>query len=294
MTDSVGYTQGEGAQIATDEIGGVMFQRVKLIHGADGVNAGDVAATNPLPVTDYPYALMLARGLVPNNVAVKKFGRNPDIDVGSEDIWSQGGNWVAPTAARVHAIASSNAEDGGAGTDTGALTVSVNGLNASYADTTETVVLNGTTPVNTANSYVIIHRMIVLTAGSAGANVGTITATAAAPDSTVSCAVVIGKNQTQFCIYQVPAGYTGYMWRFGGSMNGGANANVDLELFAKPFGGVFNLKGTINITTGAGAVSREYNTPQAFTEKTILKIRGSSDTVNSNVVGNFDLTLVAN
>jgi hypothetical protein len=39
-----------GDVIATDDIGGVKFQRVKLIHGADGVNAGDVAATNPLPI----------------------------------------------------------------------------------------------------------------------------------------------------------------------------------------------------------------------------------------------------
>ena len=42
---------GTGNVIAADDIGGVLFQRVKLIHGADGVNAGDVAAANPLPVS---------------------------------------------------------------------------------------------------------------------------------------------------------------------------------------------------------------------------------------------------
>lgn len=35
--------------IATDDIGGVKFQRVKLIHGADGTNAGDVSTANALP-----------------------------------------------------------------------------------------------------------------------------------------------------------------------------------------------------------------------------------------------------
>lgn len=35
--------------IATDDIGGVKFQRVKLIHGADGSNAGDVSTANGLP-----------------------------------------------------------------------------------------------------------------------------------------------------------------------------------------------------------------------------------------------------
>jgi hypothetical protein len=41
-----------GDVIAADDISGVKFQRVKLIHGADGVNAGDVSAANPLPVSD--------------------------------------------------------------------------------------------------------------------------------------------------------------------------------------------------------------------------------------------------
>jgi hypothetical protein len=36
--------------VAADEIGGVKFQRMKVTLGADGVNAGDVSADNPLPV----------------------------------------------------------------------------------------------------------------------------------------------------------------------------------------------------------------------------------------------------
>lgn len=38
-----------GDVVATDDIGGVKIQRIKLIHGADGVNDGDVAKANPLP-----------------------------------------------------------------------------------------------------------------------------------------------------------------------------------------------------------------------------------------------------
>jgi glycerol-3-phosphate dehydrogenase (NAD(P)+) len=36
---------------ASDDISGVKYQRIKLIHGPDGSNAGDVATNNPLPVT---------------------------------------------------------------------------------------------------------------------------------------------------------------------------------------------------------------------------------------------------
>jgi hypothetical protein len=50
MPDNVGYTPGSGASIAADDIGGNLFQRVKLVHGADGINAGDVSVSNGLPV----------------------------------------------------------------------------------------------------------------------------------------------------------------------------------------------------------------------------------------------------
>ena len=41
---------GTGDVIATDDVGGVKYQRVKPAFGGDGV-AIDVSATNPLPVT---------------------------------------------------------------------------------------------------------------------------------------------------------------------------------------------------------------------------------------------------
>jgi hypothetical protein len=48
MADNIGYTPGAGATVAADEIGGVLFQRVKLNTGADGT-AADVSPANPLP-----------------------------------------------------------------------------------------------------------------------------------------------------------------------------------------------------------------------------------------------------
>jgi hypothetical protein len=50
MADNVGYTPGSGEIIATDDIGGVQYQRVKPVWGTDGV-AQDVNNTTPLPVT---------------------------------------------------------------------------------------------------------------------------------------------------------------------------------------------------------------------------------------------------
>lgn len=50
MADNI-TLPGAASVVAADDIGGTKYQRVKLIHGIDGVNDGDVAKTNPLPVT---------------------------------------------------------------------------------------------------------------------------------------------------------------------------------------------------------------------------------------------------
>jgi hypothetical protein len=50
MADDLGYTPGAGATVATDEVGGVHYQRMKVTLGADGDNDGDVSAANPMPV----------------------------------------------------------------------------------------------------------------------------------------------------------------------------------------------------------------------------------------------------
>lgn len=52
MADNVGYTPGSGATVAADDIGGVLYQRVKLTQGADG-EAADVSSANPMPVAAY-------------------------------------------------------------------------------------------------------------------------------------------------------------------------------------------------------------------------------------------------
>jgi len=52
MADNVGYTPGTGATIAADDIGGVLYQRVKMIHGADGI-AHETSNGNPLPTEEH-------------------------------------------------------------------------------------------------------------------------------------------------------------------------------------------------------------------------------------------------
>ena len=48
MADNVAYTPGSGATIAADEIGGVLYQRIKPVIGEDG-SAVDVSMSSPMP-----------------------------------------------------------------------------------------------------------------------------------------------------------------------------------------------------------------------------------------------------
>jgi hypothetical protein len=249
--------------------------------------------------------LQVARGKIGGMTSVNKFGRNTEIDSGvTADIWDggytvgSGGDsllWVPPTTARTHALVSTDDEDGGAGGDTGALTVRVYGLDSSYAPQEETVTLNGTTNVNTANTYTMIHRMTVLTAGSAAANLGTIKATAAT-DGTVTARIRIGNNQTGMAIYQIPAGKTGYMFMYYGALSSAAKlAAANLRLVAKPDGEVWQVKHFAGIvSTASSAFSHYFPTPVAYDAKTIVKMQATPDVNDSDVTAGFGMILVDN
>lgn len=52
MADNTTLNTGSGGDvIASDDISGVKYQRIKIVHGNDGFSFGDVSSTNPFPVT---------------------------------------------------------------------------------------------------------------------------------------------------------------------------------------------------------------------------------------------------
>ena len=51
MADNITLNAGSGGDVTgADDISSVKYPRVKLIHGADGTNDGDVSTANPFPV----------------------------------------------------------------------------------------------------------------------------------------------------------------------------------------------------------------------------------------------------
>lgn len=221
---------------------------------------------------------------------VNKFGRNADVDsAAAEDIWDGGGIHVPPTAARLHDIVSTDAADDAAGT--GARTVEIQGLDSDYKVQSETVTMDGTTDVETANSYVRIFRMKVVTAGSGGVNAGTITATAQI-DSTVSAQIAIGNNQTLMAIYTVPVGVWGQLTNYYVSVLGTVAAIVTVRLWIRPFDEVWQLKHVLHTDPNAnGYFNHQFGIPLDVSPKSDVRIEATTTANDTDVAGGFDLKL---
>src|SRR3972149_2497177 len=93
------------------------------------------------------YGIEVAFGAVPGHTRVSALGSNPDVDTGTlpEDVWDGGGLYPFMTAATFLEVLSSSVNDSAAGT--GARTITLFGLNASYVPVNQVITLNGVTPV---------------------------------------------------------------------------------------------------------------------------------------------------
>ena len=168
-----------------------------------------------------------------NHVAVALFAKNGDIDsAGDEDILENGGSIVWAAAAAASTIESADADDTAAGA--GARTVEVVGLDTNYVELTETVALNGTTPVALVNTYLRINNVTCKTFGATGHNEGLITVKIGS-DSVAFVAAT--KNMMESTQYSVPVGKELRISEFSCSCPLiPALAVLNVELKYRPFG----------------------------------------------------------
>lgn len=244
--------------------------------------------------------LEIARGLQDGVCHINKFGRNPDIDTATtpETVWSNGGMWVGPTAARIHDIVSDNAGDAAAGT--GARTIRLTGLDGNFDRITEDLTLNGLVNVPTALSYRRIYRMKILTAGANRDNDGAISATAQV-DGTVTNHMSAGQGQSHLAVYTVPRGFTGYMTNFWFAMldsSGPTTASFDI-IIAQVLGLDTLVPAKIHrhhvggVKAGTSYRVQPFEPYKVFEEKTdiIVNVPATSND-NLSLAAGFDLILV--
>ena len=260
------------------------------------------------------FMLEVAKGNIPGHFGVNKFGRaEAGLQLTATDIWDRADAaatqqiWIAPTAARIHALASSSDLDGktAAPSSTGARTIEVFGLQTwSTNETSEIVTLDGTTPVNTVSSYVIIHRMKVLTHGTAGPNAGIIIATAAS-DGTITAEINAGNGQTEMAIYGIPSTQVGYMTSFDVNAHNSGNPStvleVDFDMLVNEHPDVdettaaFLIKANVGlIVTGSIVFAKSYIPPLRIDGPAIIKFQAIATLADTEGVAEFDLVLVDN
>ena len=253
------------------------------------------------------FNLNVARGLVSGMSASQVYGHAPSgVQTSLTDIWDRADTvptqqvWLAPTAARIHAIVSSSASDDGSPAGIGGRTVTVYGLTSwTTAEVSETVTLNGVGAVNTVNAYVMINKMVVATSGASGPNVGTIIATAAV-DATITAAILPTDGQTEMAIYGIPSIQTAYINKFHASINdSGATSRVDFygRINASPSTNptVFSVARTFCLTnTGTSAYDESFDPPLKIVGPAIIKLSAIASAADLDGSGGFDLILVDN
>jgi hypothetical protein len=265
----------------------------------------DVNIISQPETVEVDFHVRVALGQVPGLHTINKFGRNIEIDSGiTADIWdgghtlASGGTsllWVAPTTARTHTIASTNAGDteGGAG----ARTLRIFGLTSwDLPEESEDVTMNTASPPVTSKAYVIIYRMHVLTKGATSVNIGEITATATS-DATITARIRAGEGQTQMAIFGVPSTQCALLDNFYASANRAvASGVVDLTLLVNPEPKDeltnFLTRHTFGLNTaGTSAYLHEYHTPKQIDGPAIIKVQTTSGTNNMDVSAGFDIIL---
>jgi len=256
------------------------------------VPSGGGGGTGSLP------GALIALGEVDGSATFNVFGKNPDLNADTEEtLWNQGGIYAFPTAARIHSIVSTDADDDGNPAGNGARTVYIEGLDSSFDIISETKTLEGLTPVATSNSYLRVHRLVVMTSGSSGTNEGTITATAAV-DATVSAAITPGDGQQSQLVFTVPnekkAVLASLFWCYAHKEDLSPSEEIiKLKLKIRPFGMSWRTLADTSIDGKASSWSTyTFQAPLVFDPKTDIKIEGTASADTLQASGTMDLFLI--
>lgn len=179
-------------------------------------------------VSSMEYLYDIAEGNIAGHIPWSKIGYNGDVDASTEDMIAQGGTYTFPEAAIKMDIVSSDDVDGKtlAPASTGARTVTIYGLSTDFSEISETITLDGTTPVETTNSYYRINNMHVATAGTGGKAAGNITLSEANGTTYKYSYIALGQTRTRQCVWTVPKDKTLYVTSIAFAVGGATKEKV--------------------------------------------------------------------
>lgn len=214
---------------------------------------------------------------------INKFGYNTSVGGTYAPVTDLGTN-VLPTLAGVVSVVSASGNDTGASPlGTGARTLEIQGLDATYNELVETITLTGTSASVTNGEFLRIFRMKVVTAGSAETNVGNLTASIGGQ---AVARISAGKGQTLMAVYTVPAGYRAHLLKLQVSLSKNQEANAQFR--SKSPAGAWQVKGEFG--TFSQVINYDYPVPLIFPARTDLQVRTKAG-ATSEMGAIFDLIL---
>lgn len=228
----------------------------------------------------------MSLGNVPGFSVIHKFGRNASVGSTFEPI-TQSGFYRMPTANTALEIVSDSADDNSAGI--GARTVFYEGLKEVAGElvvTTNTVTMNGLTPVVLPDSLIRLYRWYVASSGtyatqSTSSHQGEITIQESGAGDIWSAIKANGiyKGQSQIGCYTVPSGYSALINRIAYSVQ----ASLEAEIIFMQRNGVLNttapydaLRVVTDIDSAKGTTSIDFPAPIIINEETDLIFMGKS------------------
>ena len=120
---------------------GFLIALLSIASAASFVIPGGAQASPRFAHTAEDYLLRVAKGEIPGEIVVAKFGENSVLGNGTQEaVWDAGGLYVPPTVAQLHDVASTDADDDGAVLSSGTTT---GGARVTLIDTGATFVSDG-------------------------------------------------------------------------------------------------------------------------------------------------------
>lgn len=219
-------------------------------------------------------SLEIAEGLVTGVTADTKFGYNGAVEAAGEDIWGGGGLYTGqPVGGEAETVDVIAANENDEAEGTGARTIEISGLDASWESQSEVITLHESGTTVSVNKWLRVFRASVLTAGSGAANAGLITIRHTTTEANVFEVLLVGLNQSLVGAVTVPAGFQLYIEAFTLAIarDKGAEGGGIYSLRVRPFGGVYNALRYEAVTTASPVVQTLDHSPLVIPEKADIK-----------------------
>lgn len=224
------------------------------------------------------FNLHVQRGFIEGHFAVQKFGFCTSVGAAETAIWNGGGGYTYPVSAGpVTMVATS-------GTNTTS-NILIQGLDENYNLQQETLTLNATTTVTSAESYIRIFRTQTTNDVNVGEKINFYL------DGNINAVQDPDENQTLMSLYTVPAGYEAYLNQINIS-SGTVSNNQFLRVRVKErnFDGVLQTKA--KYTLSSSFIEEIYPYPIVLDEKSDIQITAESSNNSNEVAAIFSILLV--